>query len=84
MQNNDKPPRQIYNPDEEDITTDFDKLGDNPQTFTLKAGEIKEFPEHIAVLLEEKLATRMLWKSLPANHNKEKRYNELLDLIRVK
>lgn len=80
----DKPStRSVYNPSIEDIETDIDKFGSNPQHFILKAGEIQEFPSYAADILEEKLATRMLWQSLPANHNRDKRMKELLSIIRV-
>jgi len=83
MQSEELKPRSLFNPTLKDIETDFDKMGEHPQHFILEAGEIEEFPDHIAALLEKKLATRMLWENLPANRNKEKRYNELLKLIRV-
>lgn len=75
--------KTLYNPTLEDCTVDFDKLGPNPEVHTLKAGEVKVFPYHIGELLEEKLANRMLWVSIPANKNREKRYKELLEIIRV-
>lgn len=80
-----EPPKTktLYNPSLEDCEVFFDKLGPNPETHILKAGEVKEFSTYIADLLEEKLATRMLWQNLPANKNKEKRYKELLSIIRV-
>jgi len=75
--------RSIYNPTLKDIDTWADKNGDNPEHHILKAGEIKEFTSYIADLLEEKLIDRMLWTSLPANKNKEKRKAELRAIIRV-
>jgi len=75
--------RSLYNPSLEDINTYIDQYGENPQYHTLKAGEIKEFEDHVADLLESKLIERMLWQSPPANSNYEKRREELRKVIRV-
>lgn len=81
---NEKPEfRTIYNPTLEDIDTYSDKNGPNPEHHILKAGEYKEFPNHIADLLEEKLVEKMLWANIPANKNKEKRREELRRLIKI-
>ena len=76
--------RTLYNPSLEDVSIDSDKYGPNPEHYTLKAGEVAQFTSYIADLIIEKLATRMLWASLPGNKNKEKRLKELYDLIEVK
>ena len=75
--------KTLYNPTLEDVETYVDKLGPNPEHYTLKAGDIQEFPDHVADLLKEKLANKMLWDSPPANKNKEKRLKELYALIEV-
>lgn len=75
--------KSIYNPTLDDIFTDYDKNGEHPEHYILKAGEIEEFPSHIADLLEEKLVEKLLWLSMPANKNKDKRREELRKLIRV-
>lgn len=75
--------RSLYNPSLDDVEVDLDKLGPNPEHYVLKAGDIQEFPSYVADMLEEKLATFMLWQNLPSNKNKEKRYKELLKIIRV-
>ena len=79
----DEKTRTIYNPTLDDITTDVDKYGDNPQTFTLKSGEDKEYPLHVAKIFENKLVERILWKNPPANKNYAKRREEILELIRI-
>ena len=83
MKNESSKTKSIYNPTLEDVESDFDKYGTNPQHYILKAGAIAEFPDHIADLLKEKLATRMLWQNMPANKNKEKRLAELYKIIEV-
>ena len=61
--NDEKPKtRSIYNPSLEDIFTDYDKNGEHPEYHILKAGDIKEFPHHIADLLEEKLIEKIKTK----------------------
>lgn len=83
MINEEKKPRLLYNPTLEDCVLDFNKLGDKPEVYILEAGTIKEFPDHIATLMEEKLAERMYWRNIPGNRNREKRMKELLGIIRV-
>ena len=75
--------KSLYNPTLDDCETWVDKFGPHPEHHVLKAGEIKEFPDYVADLLKEKLATKMLWANLPANKNKEKRLKELYKLIEV-
>ncbi len=75
--------RKLYNPLPEDITIDFDKLGDNPETHTLEGGQVQEFPDHIADLMEDALANKILWRTYPANHNREQRLKEILKEIRA-
>ena len=82
MRENEKT-RVIYNPMLDDVTIDVDKCGDNPQTFTLKAGEDKEYPLHIASIFEDKLVDKILWSNPPADKNYAKRREEILKLIRV-
>lgn len=76
-------PRSLYNPTLDDITVEFDKLGENPETYTLKAGDYAEFPHYIADILEEKLVEKMLWENPPSNKNYNKRREELRGIIRV-
>ncbi len=76
--------RYLYNPTTEDITIDSDKHGENPETHTLHAGEIEEFEDHIADLIAEKLANKMLWDNLPGDGNKDKRLKEIHDIIEIK
>lgn len=75
--------RSIYNPTLEDITITVDKYGDNPQIFTIKAGEDKELPDHVARIFENKLTDRILWKNPPANKNYTVAKEEILKLIRI-
>ena len=74
---------KLYNPSAEDITQDVDKKGEHPESFTLKAGDIQEVPDHITPLLIDALVERMLWASPPSNKNYEKRRQELRKLITV-
>ena len=83
MINEEKEPRSLYNPSLEDVETDVDKNGPNPEHYVLKAGAIKEFPNHVADLLEDKLVEKMLWKNPPGNKNNEKKREELRRIINV-
>lgn len=74
--------RQLYNPTTEDIMTDVDKFGQHPQTFTLKAGDVAEFPEHVASLIETKLIDKLYWAA-PPKSGREKKIKEIQKLIRV-
>jgi hypothetical protein len=75
--------RYILNPLSDDVTIDVDKMGKNPQTFTLKAGQIEQFEDHVCLIFEDKIVSRMLWKTMPASHNREERTKEILDIVRV-
>lgn len=78
-----KPPRRLYNPSLEDISVDVDLLGSNPRHYTLKKHDFDIFPDHVATMIEEKLAERMYWKEPAPNKNREKRMKELLGIIRA-
>jgi hypothetical protein len=75
--------RYVFNPSSEDITVEHDKLGDNYKSFTLKAGAIEEFEDHIADLFVSKLSNRMLWENYPKDRNRDKRLQELREMIEV-
>ena len=75
--------RYLYNPTTEDIKVDSDKYGENPETHTLHAGGIEEFEDHIADLIAEKLANKILWDNLPGDRNRDKRLKEIYAIIEV-
>ena len=52
--------RVIYNPTLKTVTIDVDKFGDNPQKYSLKAGDDKPFPIHVAEIFEDKLVEKIL------------------------
>jgi len=74
---------KLYNPTLDDVVTYFDKLGPNPQKFTLKAGEIQEFPDKIGELIKQKLIDKIYWEN-PPKKGRAKRIQEIKDLIEVK
>ncbi|KKN14467.1 hypothetical protein LCGC14_0995890 [marine sediment metagenome] len=75
--------KYIFNPMTESITVDIDKLGDNPQQFTLEAGAIEEFKDGIADIIRDAIADKMLWANYPSDKNRDKRMKELHKLIEV-
>ncbi|HEC63857.1 MAG TPA: hypothetical protein ENI23_01030 [bacterium] len=75
--------RLLHNPSHNDITVDCDKHGENPETHTLKAGQIEEFDDYIADLIVDKLSNRMLWENYPKDRNRDKKLKELKELIEV-
>ncbi len=75
--------RYINNPLTDDVTVDMDRKGDNPQSFTLKAGDIQEFDDFVCELFEDKIVDNLLWRTMPANRNREARIKEILEMIRT-
>lgn len=75
--------RYIFNILLEDIEIDYDKKGDNPKHFKIKAGDIKYFPNSVADNLREKIATRALDKNYPSDKNRYKRLQELYSEIEI-
>ena len=75
--------RLLHNPSINDVIVDYDKYGSDPETHTLKAGNVEEFDDHIADLIEDKLANRMLWDNYPKDRNRDKYLREIRKLIRV-
>jgi len=75
--------KTLYNPTLDDVTTDVDKYGENPERYTLKAGDIQEFPDYVAELLKDKLLNILYWNDLP-KQGRAKRLKEVQDLIEVK
>ena len=82
MNSNPQKSRQLYNPTTEDITTDVDKFGTHPEIYTLKAGDVAEFPEHVASLIETKLIDKIYWQH-PVKRGKDTKLEEIKKLIRV-
>ena len=74
--------RLLHNPSTNDVTVDCDKHGENPETHTLKAGEVEEFDDYIADLIVDKLSNRMLWdEPIGRGSNRDSKLQELKDLI---
>ena len=76
-------PLKLYNPTLEDISTYIDKLGPNPRFFTLKAGDIAEFPDDVGALLKQKLLDKTYY-SRPLKERTEKELERITKLIEVK
>jgi hypothetical protein len=72
----------LYNPTLEDVTIESDKKGSQYETYTLKSGDITQFPQYIADLIIEKFVDREYWKN-PPNSGRVRHKENLRQLMLV-
>lgn len=72
----------VYNPTNDDFTVTYDLGKDKPTPFTVKAGDIAEFPEFIANHVKKHL-TNHIYNIRGRKNNSEDDLKEIMEEISV-